>query len=118
MYSYLEELFSTESLPFAYKDFFDISQLLKTIDLQISFQGENLAETIQDYLKILTEFQEIKLFVFVNLKCFLSTKDLAELFEFICYEKINILLLENHDQKPYNSNETVILFDKDLCRVL
>lgn len=88
------------------------------MELQIACDGLSLSEILPDYLKTATELGSTILFIFVNLKCFLSNENLKELYAYIAYEKINVLLIENTYRELPDSNEEVILFDQDLCRII
>lgn len=118
LYGYLEELFASESLPLTYKDSFDIAHLLRDVEVRINCEEQCLAEMLPDYMRTATELGGIKLFILVNLKCFLSPEELTELYIYASYEKINLLLLENTYKKSYSDHERIILLDSDLCRLI
>lgn len=112
--SYLEKI--TLSVP--YDIIFDLEEniqgMLKIYGVRIEQQTSSLLEKITDYLKILVRMCRIKIFIFVNLKIYLDPEDLKKLYEFAFYEKLNIILIENHVTEKINC-EKVCILDQDMC---
>lgn len=52
--------------------------------------------------------------VFVNLKTFLSKKDLQHLYEFANYQKMYLVLMESCEREKIDGEKTFII-DKDEC---
>lgn len=91
----------------------DVVGLFKLLDIKFD-QSESLLENICDYITVYKEYTEVQLFVFVNLKSFLSCDEIKKLYDFVLYKKIQILLIEN---KVYDNenNEIIKIIDSDLC---
>ncbi len=90
------------------------TSLLKAIGLSVTNQESELLSQIINYTKIVHQILGIRLFIFVNLKMYLSSEELKELYKTMHYEKIHLLLLEGI-QKNIMDGEKVWIIDKDLC---
>lgn len=112
--SYLEKI----TLDIPYDITFDLEEniqgMMKTYGLRIEQQTASLLEKIIDYLKILVRMCRIKTFIFVNLKTYLDPDDLNMLYEFVFYEKINLILFENQVTEKIKC-EKVCILDQDMC---
>ena len=58
-----------------------------------------------------------RLFVFVNLKSFLSQGELSKLYEFAFYEKLNLLLIEGISRDKLDG-ERIVIIDDQLCHII
>lgn len=56
----------------------------------------------------------MKNIVFIGLKQYLTTDELKQLYEFVYYEKINLIIIESF-HSPHIHGEKCWLLDKDLC---
>ena len=103
-------------MPYAlkYNPDFDLSGLLKLYDLEVESSGETVLERIVEYLRVMTNICGIVNYVFVGLKQYLSEPELEKLYEFVFYEKINLIIIEAI-QTPLLSGEKGWIIDKDLC---
>ena len=109
--NYIDKLSILTPYPLTYNLDYNITDLLKIYDVKIDTIANTLLEKIIEYLKVMNQICHINIFVFVSLKQYLNTD---ELYEFVFYEKINILLIENH-QFPILNNENIFIIDDDLC---
>jgi CRISPR-associated protein Csn2 len=94
----------------------DIPSLLKAYSLEIDESGESLLNKLVDYIRAMHQICRISIFIFLNIKQYLTDMEIQQLYEFVFYEKVNILLLESKFDKQL-SNECVIILDKDLCQI-
>jgi CRISPR-associated protein Csn2 len=90
--------------------------LLKLMDVHLTLSDDSLVEAICDYLSVCRKYTKWRVFVFVNLKCFLSENEIRELYDFAMYEKINILMIEA-SEKPLMDCESETIIDADLCEI-
>ena len=79
-------------------------------------EGIDFFEKLLDYMRLEQEILKVKLFVLVNIKGFLSLEQLDFLYQQSCYEKIQLLMIENHlnDEKRIGG-ENLIIIDDDGC---
>ncbi len=112
--SYLEELL--QKVPYLLD--FDVEGsmfgLLKMCHVEVVNQGDSLVEKVVNYMKALKQFCAIKVIFVANLKLYLTQTELMELYKFVFYEKISLILLE-HSEKGKLEGESICILDKDMC---
>lgn len=94
---------------------FGIEELLKLFDMKISSDTGTLAERIIDYLRIVHQIMKQRIFIFINLKAYLTEEEMQMLYEFCSYEKIILILVENVCKNCNYDKEKIWIIDKDLC---
>lgn len=97
-----------------YADNIDIKGLLKLLNVCIEDNSLNFFERINNYMKICNELQSKKIYIFINLKSFLSIDQINNLYKNIIYNKYNVVLFENVDRISL-VDEKKIIIDKDGC---
>ena len=111
---FLDKVIMTVPYAVKYNCDMDILNVFKMYDVEIDIQTETLLESIIEYIKTVSGICQIDTFVFIDLKRYLTTEELKQLYEFAFYNKINILIIE-----PVHSEECVgekcWILDKDLC---
>lgn len=113
---YLDSICMQSDIPLTYHDEIDFQDILKLAKVQIELQTESLLEKIVEQIRLESQLFGTKLFVFINLKAFLSEEDIQMLYKECFYRKIHLLLIEsNYNQK--NDNESVCIIDKDACLI-
>lgn len=110
--SYFEKVVSKLDLPVKINFSGDINTLVKF--MKFSF---NLKDSLFDNLLLLIdlekEFNLYKFLVFVNLKQYLSRKDLLELYKYSVYVGVNILLIDSQSYGGTLEYEKKIIIDSD-----
>jgi len=96
---------------------FTITELLKGIKFNYDNENMNFIEMIIEYIKIVSRLLNVDVFVFINLKSFLSKEQVQGLYEYCAYSKINLLLIESHEDEHVYIQEKVVVIDKDLCEI-
>ena len=97
-----------------YSDELELKGLLKLLNVSIEDENSCFVEKISNYIKICNELQGEKIYIFINLKSFLSIEQMNSLYKNALYNKYNIVLFENIDRISM-SNERKIIIDKDGC---
>lgn len=80
-------------------------------------ESETIIEKVYNYTNVMTDLSIANIFIFVNLKQYLSKSEYNNFINFIKVKKINILLIENRTTYS-NENEKILIIDKDLCELL
>ncbi len=93
---------------------FDVCGLLKLYAVEFQSQGETLLQRITEYLCAMSKIGGIDNYIFVGLKQYLTEEELENLYEFVFYEKINLILVEAV-HSPAISGEKGWIIDRDLC---
>lgn len=99
----------TYQLDFAWSDLF------KIYGVKIEAPQDFLVRIIE-YMKVLFEFCGISVFCFVNLKNYLTSEELLQLYESVRYNKLRILLIESVETDVLEG-EHVMIIDDDLCLI-
>jgi len=94
----------------------DIIKLFKFLGVRFDDVCESLLENICEYMLVMRDYSNTKLFIFINLRSFLDEDELQELYRFAMYNKLSILLMESNVFER-SSCEKVRLIDKDLCEI-
>ena len=96
---------------------FDITSIFKAVSVKLEIDELNFLEKLAEYIKLLNKIGKIKIFILINLKSFVSDEELSEIYKYIRYNKLNVLLIENIES--YNSFEVerVHIIDNDLCEI-
>ncbi len=112
--TYIEHLFQFVPYSLDYNADYDIMNLLKLYGVKIDTFGTSLLERIVEYLTALSKICGVRNYVFVGLKQYLTVAELEQLYEFVFYEKINLIIIEGKYTSKI-SGEKCWLLDEDLC---
>lgn len=111
---YLRELCLLSPLPLAYDERLSLGELFKCAHVVIDNTTGNCVENLWHYIKVMGDLLHIKVFAFVNLKCFLSNEELDLLYRQCFYEQKLLLLIESYDS-PLRTDEKKCIVDVDGC---
>lgn len=93
----------------------NITDLFKLLDVKFETNPENLLERLMDYICVINNVYGKRIFILVNIKAYLTKDELQMLYKKMFYEKIYILLIENHDNDDIIEEERITIIDKDMC---
>lgn len=96
---------------------FDIISIFKATNVKFEIAELGFTEKFVEYIKMLSNLGEIKIFVLVNLKSFVSDEDLKEIYKYINYNKLNVLLIESIEANKFFDVERIHVIDNDLCEI-
>ncbi|QEN04726.1 type II-A CRISPR-associated protein Csn2 [Thiospirochaeta perfilievii] len=74
---------------------FTPDKFLKFVNLNIKLPDSGILSQLYQYVDVVTELNLYEVVVFTNIKLFLDSNELLELFKYIIYKKLNCILLEN-----------------------
>ena len=89
--------------------------LMKIMDFHIDEEGLSLPEKILEYMKVSRALLNKEVFLFLNLKAFLSKEELTLLYRSMQYEKLHVLLIEDVQRRGIPEYEKTTIVDEDLC---
>ena len=92
----------------------DFRSFFKITDVKLEGNDDNFVESLCNYMKVSNELQGEKIYIFINLKSFITLEQIKELYKNAIYNKFKIVLLENVDRKLIES-EIKIIIDRDGC---
>ncbi len=103
-------------MPYAlkYNSAFQLPDLLKIFSVEIECDEETLLGQIVEYLWVMKKICGVNNYVFVGLKQYLPISELERLYEYVFYEKINLIIIESI-YTPLINGEKGWIIDKDLC---
>ncbi len=95
---------------------FAMDSIAKAISIHIVGDEDDFVELLTDYVSMMAELANIKLFVFVNLRSFISNNELERLKHNLDNHQIDTLLLENREKEPVRDVSRLTV-DSDLCEI-
>lgn len=110
----LDEVICNQSYALEMEDQCGIQDILKLYNVKFCEDFDSLATALIDYIKLMHQVLHIEVFVFANLKAYLTKEELNLFYESVLYKKVYILLIENVYETK-NFFEKVMIFDKDMC---
>lgn len=93
----------------------DSERIIKMLNFSVHTEDLSLPEMILEYMNICRKFFKKNLFVFLNLKSYLTIEEQQLFYKSAVYEKFNLLLVENYQHESIISCEKTVIVDKDLC---
>ena len=93
---------------------YEISRVLKGVDLKFTDSNKSLIEKLIDYMELIYALEGEKCFVFVNLRDFILDNEINEFYKTVLYNKFKILLINAKDYSNSVYEERIII-DEDLC---
>jgi len=113
--SYMEELLLCASdAQITYDSEVAPKEIFKALNLRFFDEFDTLEDKLLTYIRLHLTYGKSKLFVFVNLKSYLSTVGLRNFIKMTQYYGANVLLLESR-QREEEVEEQLYILDKDLC---
>lgn len=94
----------------------NVSSLIKMCGIKIEDTGNNKVETILQYMLLVRELLDDKLFILVNFRQFFSTTDVQAFIDTVIAHKLSVLLIEGKEFETLDCERKIII-DKDLCVV-
>ena len=91
-----------------------VTNLLKLYQVQFEDEADSPMERLINYMKLSHQIKGGNGFIALNLKQFYSDSDLHDLYEFVEYEKLSLVVLEGYHSRALPKERSWIV-DKDLC---
>lgn len=111
---YMDYLCEKCDLFLAYEEEPETQDIFKLAKIKIDCQSEDLLEQIVEYIKVSIELLQQDIFVFLNLKLFLSREEIEALYNECFDRKVHLILIEAVFQEKL-AKEKVCIIDKDKC---
>ena len=112
---YLENVLERISYPVKYKEEWDVLELLKAYSVELEEESGNICEKLFHYIKLMNQVCGISIFITVNIKQYLSQKQIFELYKLAGYSKIQLVLIEFNMCNEKFDCEDIYILDKDRC---
>lgn len=112
--TFLDEVVCNQPYAIGFDVNIDPVDVFKIYNVCFVDDADNILERIVYYIKLWHRVAGIRVFVFVNLKAYLSGDEMEQLYEMTKYEQIFLVLIESHYCGKL-ANENAKIIDKDLC---
>lgn len=117
MVHFIENIVINALYPVRYVNELEPTAYLKFMDVRLEQEYGTMADKIVDYILIMQEYARIQCFILVNIKSYLSEEEIESFYQFICYNKYNVLLIENQTREKRFDQEVITVIDEDLCQI-
>lgn len=97
-------------------DDFTIDSIAKAVSIHIVGDEDDFVELLTDYVSMMAELANIKMFAFVNLRLLMSDSDIKRFHHNLDNHQINALLLEGSAQERLRDVPRWLV-DQDLCEI-
>lgn len=111
---YAENILDKMMYSVSYDMNIDTMSLIKFLDVRVDIQTDKLIDSLIEYIKLLHDLCKIEVVVLVNIKTYLSQKELLYLYQETLYQKIHLILLEATLTERIDC-ETIVIIDADKC---
>lgn len=112
---YMMELEQCTDYILEYDQDFEISVVLKAVNVRYETKETDFLERLIQYIKIMAAVG-VKLFIFVNLRSYLSDYQMKEIIKETQYQEVQCLFMENQQRSCIEGGKRCIL-DKDRCEI-
>lgn len=114
---YMDEVINAENFEFELAtDEFDFSDIAKAVSLHVVNDEDDYIELLTDYMDMLSELTDIKLFIFLNLRSLISWEEMLRLVDNTKNHGFNIMLVEAIAREALSDGDRIIV-DADLCEL-
>ncbi len=114
---YIDTIIFDYDIPLEVDNDFDITALFKALNIKVENENSSLLEKLINYISLLTDLTNIRLFILINIKQFFSYEELKSFYSFVNYTKVSVLLLETVFIEPKHESEQHYIIDADLCEI-
>lgn len=111
---FLDQVTNQVPYPIDFELELNLQALFKLYQVRVETEEGDLLNRVISYLKVMHRICNIKVYAFVGLKQYLQEEELRQLYEFVSYEKIFLVMLEAGESERLDSEKYWIL-DRDLC---
>ncbi len=113
VYDLISNIVNLIDIPITIKNDFDFESIIKSFKFEVNF-FDNLLNNLIDLLEVKLNLSKEKIYVFINLKSYLSNEDLLELYKYIFAKNINSIFIDTNKYDDLNDNVNKIIIDTDL----
>lgn len=112
---YAELISNSIDFPVKYSFVENAEKIIKLLNFTIDNENMTFPEALLTYMEVCRGFLGKQLFIFLNLKNFLSDIEFELFCKTAAYEKFRILLIEAFDSGKISEYEKKYIIDNDLC---
>lgn len=94
----------------------DMTALFKTVGIRHEVQETDFLERLIRYIKVAVNVLSTKVFVFINIRSYLTDLQMQELIKEISYQEVKALFIENQERGCMKGGRRYII-DRDECEI-
>lgn len=114
---YMDQVIDSENFEFNLTTGeFDFSDIAKAVSLRVVDDEDDYIELLTDYMSMLSELTDVKIFIFLNLRSLINWEEMLRLIENVKNHGLNILLVEATSHKKLPCGDRIVV-DADLCEL-
>lgn len=113
--TYLENLLERIPYPVKYTEEWNLAELLKVYGVELEEESDNVYEKLFNYIKLINAVCGTEIFVAVNIKQYLGSEQIIELYKLAMYSKIKLVLIEFSTNNAKYDCEEIYIIDEDGC---
>lgn len=106
----------TSEYDFKYADI-DYKYIFKAVGLEIDTKFIGLMSNIIEYLDISHKLLNKKIFFIVGIDNYFEEREIYDLYEYLCYNDIIVVCLQNSLDRDLLPNENLRIIDEDLGEI-
>lgn len=113
VYNSISNIVNLLDIPITIKNDFDFESIVKSFKFEVNF-SDNLLNNLTDLLEVKLNLSKEKIYVFINLKSYLSNEDLLEFYKYIYSKNINCIFIDTNKYEDLTDYVNKIIIDTDL----
>lgn len=90
--------------------------LIKASGMEFADDYSFLCEKIVDYMELVSEYDRRKLFIYINMRSYVSDREAEEFMDTVLRHGYEVLMIENREY-PVISYEKRFIVDQGLCEI-
>ena len=94
----------------------EIGAIIKSIGIRFCEDYDSLGEKIIDYMELVTEYDQSKLFILINLRNFITDREAQLFIDTVLQHQYHVLMIEGNAHSSL-SKEKRYLIDLDCCEI-
>lgn len=110
-------IFNDIDIPLVFDEDINIENLTKILNIKINLK-ENLIDNLFLLIDLEKLFMKNSVLIFVNLKQYLSTKEIEEFYKYAVYNEIKLILIDSHCYGVTINNEKKLIIDENLEEIM
>ena len=95
----------------------EIGSILKAVGIHFSEDYCSLGEKIIDYMELVSEYDQKKLFILVNLRSYISDAETQIFMETVIQREYHVVMIDNHGYTILKGEERYLI-DSDCCEIV
>lgn len=114
---YIQTLIYDEEINLEQEQSVDLVDIFKGLKIGVESNEEDEIEDFLNYIRLLEDYLNIKLFIFINLEEYYKIDELKYIYDVLLLNKTKFILLQNTVRNVMDKREKRYIIDEDLCEL-